>query len=77
MRQPSGLGKKRNGFQFGSGYAGRFDMKPSGSVRIFGDVSRTLYIRVQSQSGIVFLKPADTGRTRVVIDSPVARRGTE
>jgi hypothetical protein len=51
----SGLGSKQNGFQLGSVYAGRFAMRPYGSVRLFVNTSRPPYITVFARTGVVIL----------------------
>ena len=74
VRQLSGLGRKQNGFQFGSAYAGRFEMKPYGSATLFVNVSRPPYVRVRTTSRVVFVNAGDSVATRALYDSLAARR---
>lgn len=47
--------RKLNGFQFGSAYAGRFELWPHDSMHLFLNTSRPPYITVFAKTGVVIL----------------------
>ena len=59
-----GLGAKRNGFQWGSVYAGLFEMRPFGKARLFVDASRPPYVRLFTRDGVILVNGKSVTETQ-------------
>ncbi len=60
----TGLGAKRNGFQWGNAYAGRFEMRPYGTARLFVNATTPPFVVVYAKSGVVIVNERDSAATR-------------
>lgn len=74
VTQLTGIGDKRNAFQFGSQYRGSFDMKPYGAATLFIDATKPPYVIVHAKSGVMLFNAGDAARTRRLYDSLTALR---
>ena len=73
IRQLSGIGAKRNAFQFGTVYHGRFAMKPYGDALLFVDAKTPPFVLLRTSRGVVMFNTPDSVRTLALFDS-LARR---
>ena len=72
----SGIGPKRNAFQFGTVYHGRFAMAPYGDALLFVDAMTPPYVMVQSAAGVVLFGLRDSARTMGLFAALSAQAGS-
>lgn len=69
LRRVSGIGRKQNAFQFGSTYAGRFEMKPHGSTLLFLDATRPPFVQLRWRGTVLIFNAQDSASTQALFDS--------
>ena len=70
----SGIGAKRNAFQFGNHYHGTFTVEPYGRTLLFLDATKPPFVRVRSAKGTLIFSAGDSSRTRGLFDSLLTLR---
>jgi Bacterial PH domain len=71
----SGIGAKRNAFQFGNVYHGRFAMEPFGDAMLFVDAMTPPYVLVKSTRGVVLFSARDSAKTMGLFAALSAQAG--
>jgi hypothetical protein len=66
--QPS-IGKRTNGFAFGSTLRGYFDVEGLGRTRVFVDAAKGPYVLLRTEEGPVILRLQDESQTRRLTES--------
>ena len=65
----TGLGSRKNAFQFGSAYAGRFAMKPYGDALLFINTNTPPFILIRTHGDVTLFNTRDSTSTHAMFDS--------
>lgn len=76
VRQLTGIGNRRNAYQWGSVYHGSFDVTPYGTALLFVDAKTPPFVLLRTARSVVLINTPDSLRTLALFDSLATRTHT-